>query len=158
MSDCSNKGCDACTLTTVYSSPSVPALESLVACMSKIFNLRLSLSDMFWFGVFCHTETYANFGEWGDGVYVPEALTGVCTTSETRSEYVDSVIDMVMRGEIERPEWMEYVEMNAMCAGQTPSTFLRLEAKDEKYACMADALIQYLYSPSKIITMVERTE
>lgn len=150
-------GCTVCTLTTVYSSPSLEALENLVSCMLHLFSNGGSASDLFYYGVFCHTETYANFTDWpvDPDFFIPDDLVAVCSTEQSRWDYVEAIIEKILKGEIEKPEWMEYVEMNAMCGGQAPSTFLRIIVKNPQHECLAKTLIEFLYSPSKIVTMVE---
>ena len=61
-----------------------------------------------------------------------------------------------MHNEIEKPSWMIYVEMEEVCNEyeQAPSTFLYIEVKDSKYQILADKLINFLYSPNLITTLV----
>ena len=155
--------CDSCLLVTVYSSESIDALKGLISCMSVTFGLTgtdgrrgLTAEDMFCFGVFCRDETYAEFKDWPEDpdFDIPCQLTEVCSTHETRMAYVRDVIDGLMCSGDERPEWMKYVEMEATEGGQQPSTFLRIRARDGRYGCMALELVNFLYSPSKTITML----
>ena len=149
--------CDGCcTLTTVYSSPSLKALDDLMSCVLHLFSDGGSASDLFYYGVFCRTETYANFREWPATAdfEIPDELVSVCSTIQSRMSYVDAVIEKIMRGETDRPEWMQYIETETTCGCQAPSTFLRITAKNPQHQCLAKTLIEYLYSPSKIVTML----
>ncbi|MCD8206303.1 MAG: hypothetical protein LUD72_00030 [Bacteroidales bacterium] len=147
-------------LTTVYSSPCVEALENLFACLTRDFFCEpLELSDVFYYGVFCKPETYANYARLVNipsHVEFPSELTSECSTPAERLEYVKQVLGDILRKEIEKPEWMLYVEEDVygdLCVVQ-PSTFLYLEPKNVQYQELGELLIDFLYSPNKLITML----
>lgn len=145
--------------TFVYSSECVEALKKLFKEMSKVFDIEESFDNLFYYGVFCKDITYANFKYWEEApidLDIPFNLTNPCSTQESRLEYVHITMDEVMRGEIEKPEWMIHVEMEDTCNEyeMSPSTFLYLTAKDEKYVNLGERLIEFLYSPNLVITMV----
>lgn len=116
------------------------------------------LNDMFYYGVFCKSVTYANFNGWEkaqrEGIEVPEILTAMCPTPSEREDFVKRIIIEIIRGEIEKPEWMKYVEeeMSCSCCNAAPSTFLILIPKDEKYRILAARLLDFLYSPNMMTT------
>ena len=152
--------CDKCScyLMTVYSSPCISVLKDLVTCMSVAFGLPgKTADDLFCYGVFCKDETYANFTEWpaDPSFEVPSALTDSCSTESSRSAYVNGVIEGIMCRGDERPAWMTYVEEESSECGAAPSTFLRISAREGRYQCMADLLVDYLYSPNRMITMLD---
>ena len=145
--------------TFIYSSPCIEPLQELINEMLLIFNSPLRIDDIFYYGVFCKPETYANYQHWDEApenLEVPFELTNTCSTSNDRTNYVNNVIKEVLRGEIDKPSWMIYVEMEEVCNEyeQAPSTFLYIEVKDETYKILAEKLINFLYSPNLIITMV----
>lgn len=153
-------GCDCHEqLTTVYSSPSISALEALMSCILGIFDGQgRKIGDIIKYGVFCREDTYANFTGWDDapeGLEVPEILTAACSRPCERIRYVRGIIEEILNGEIRKPEWMEYVEMEDACEGVPPSTFLYIISTDEKYECLAKTLRQFLYSPNLMTTMLE---
>ena len=126
--------------------------------MLLIFNSSLRIDDIFYYGVFCKPETYANYQHWDEApesLEVPFELTNTCSTPNDRTNYVNNVIKEVLRGEIDKPSWMIYVEMEEVCNEyeQAPSTFLYIEVKDETYKILAEKLINFLYSPNLIITL-----
>lgn len=144
--------------TFIYSSPCIEPLQELINEMLLIFNSPLRIDDIFYYGVFCKPETYANYQHWDEApenLEVPFELTNTCSTSNDRTNYVNNVIKEVLRGEIDKPSWMIYVEMEEVCNEyeQAPSTFLYIEVKDETYKILAEKLINFLYSPNLIITM-----
>lgn len=121
---------------------------------------RISLADMFYYGVFCKTGTYSTF-DWSVYSYqtfdVPDILTNGFATDDEKTEYIRQVINMVMAGKKTKPEWMQFIEENATCDDydSAPSTFLRLLPKDEKYQDLANAILKFLYSPNRQTSIFE---
>ena len=148
------------TITFIYSSESVEALKNLFIELRLVFGYTLipEFDDMFYYGVFCKSVTYANFNGWEkaqrEGIEVPEILTAMCPTPSEREDFVKRIIIEIIRGEIEKPEWMKYVEEETVCSccNAAPSTFLILIPKDEKYRILAARLLDFLYSPNMMTT------
>ena len=148
------------TITFIYSSESVEALKKLFTELRWVFGYTTvpELNDMFYYGVFCKPNTYSNFNGWekaqGEGIEVPEMLTSVCPTPSEREDFVKRTINEIIKGEIEKSEWMRYVEEESVCScyNAAPSTFLTLIPKDEKYRILADRLLEFLYSPNMMTT------
>ena len=148
------------TITFIYSSESVEALKKLFTELRCVFGYTTvpELNDMIYDGVFCKSNTYSNFNGWekaqGEGIEVPEMLTSVCPTPSEREDFVKRTINEIIKGEIEKPEWMRYVEEESVCSccNAAPSTFLTLIPKDEKYRTLADRLLDFLYSPNMMTT------
>mgnify|MGYP004563757619 CR=1 FL=1 len=148
------------TITFVYSSESVEALKKLFTELRWVFGYTTvsELNDMFYYGVFCKPITYSNFKGWEkaqrEGIEVPEILTAICPTPSEREDFVKRIINEIIKGEIEKPEWMKYVEEETTCSccDAAPSTFLSLIPKEEKYQALADKLLEFLYSPNMMIT------
>lgn len=147
--------------STIYSSPSIEAAKNLINAFIEFCDIcGLEADDMFFFGVFCDVTTYANFPDWesaeAEGIEVPSTLSSFCNDSDTKIDYVNSIIEQVMTGEIEKPEWMNYVEENSVCdwCSQMPSTFLRIIAKEPQYEKLARLLCEFLYSPNRMSSIV----
>lgn len=148
------------TITFIYSSESVKAIKRLFTELRWVFGYTLipEFDDMFYYGVFCKSVTYANFNGWEkaqrEGVEVPEILTAMCPTPSEREDFVKRIIIEIIRGEIEKPEWMKYVEEETVCSccNAAPSTFLILIPKDEKYRILTARLLDFLYSPNMMTT------
>lgn len=140
--------------TYIYSSNSVEALKEMLSEFFLTFNLPLyTPDDLFYYGVFCKDVTYANYKHWNEApvtLEIPPILTSVCDTEEDRLAYVHGLIDGITKGEIDKPEWMLYVEMEEMCNEYeaAPSTFLYLIPKDGKYEKLANKILDFLYSPN----------
>ncbi|MBP5457223.1 MAG: hypothetical protein J6Y37_12055 [Paludibacteraceae bacterium] len=145
------------TLTFLYSSHSPEALMKLLDEVLYLFdNTGLKSSDMFHTGVFCKDVTYANYRYWRDApstLDIPDELTNPCSNSDSRTSYVRDVIDKVIRGEVEKPEWMIYVEEeDCECSGSAPSTFLVLVPKEKRFADLGERLLEFLYSVNLMVT------
>ena len=148
------------TITFIYTSESVKAIKRLFTELRWVFGYTLipEFDDMFYYGVFCKSVTYANFNGWEkaqrEGIEVPEILTAMCPTPSEREDFVKRIIIEIIRGEIKKPEWMKYVEeeMSCNCCNAAPSTFLTLIPKDEKYRILAARLLDFLYSPNMMTT------
>ena len=147
-------------LTTIYSQPSIEECKNLVNCFLNTFRINnVDFDEMFYYGVFCDTSTYANYdwitvSENINGMYIPPQLLSIYSDSDERINYVETIINQVLRGEIEKPEWMTFVEMESDygCQKVQPSNFLRLIPKHECYIYLANALISFLYSSNRINT------
>lgn len=156
-----NEKCNR-TYTTIYSQPSIEALENLVNEFLNTFGIPKTINDLFNYGVFCKPQNYANFnyGYGVDGNYdfeIPATLTSLTTPNAEKLDYVKTVINLILDDYMKKPEWMTFVEMNQVCDryGQAPSTFLYIRAKDNIYSKLADRLIEFLYSPNMNMTMVK---
>lgn len=145
--------------TVINSQPSIEAFENLVSVMIKTFGLEETIDDMFYYGVFMKTQNYANYSfEVGKqyGFEIPYMLLSECAKENEKIDYVEKIIEQIMRKEISKPEWMKYVELNMTCNiyGQAPSTFFRIKPRQKQYENLCQTLIEFLYSPNLTITMV----
>lgn len=149
----------------IYSSHSIKALKELINQFFEDFNIfGITADDLFYYGVFCKTSTYANYPDWNkiiaDGITVPEILSNRCSKEKERMEFVEEVIGAVMTCEIEKPQWMTAVEENVVCnsLNQPPSTYLRLIPKEDEYKILADKIIDFLYSVNLIVKFIKCDE
>ena len=142
--------------TYIYSSHSIDALKEMLEEFFLVFNIPyIAPDDLFYYGVFCKDITYANYKYWDKAplsLEIPEQLTSVCQTEEERLSYVHEIIRKVIIGEIEKPEWMIYVEEEENCNefDAAPSNYLILIPKDTKYEKLATKILDFLYSPNMV--------
>ena len=145
--------------TVINSQPSIEALEKLIADFFGTFGMVETIDDLFYYGVFCKPQNYANFEfdiKENYGFDIPYNIMNYQATEE-KIDYVKKLINQIMKKEITKPEWMKYVEMNASCNeyDQAPSTFLQIIPKEKQYEVLAQRLIEFLYSPNLTITMLK---
>ena len=143
--------------TYVYSSACPEALSDLIDEMCITFGIpRVTINDLFYYGVFCKDVTYANYKYWDDApsyLEIPEQLVAPCQTPEGRLEYVHRITNELITGVLDKkPEWMEYIEMTESCNefDAAPSTYLYLVPKENKYKNFTEKILQFLYSPNMI--------
>ena len=146
--------------TVINSQPSIEALEKLISDFCSTFGLVETIDDLFYYGVFCKPQNYANFKFDITENYdfdIPYNIMNYQANEEEKIDYVKKLINQIMKKEITKPEWMKYVEMNASCNeyDQAPSTFLQIIPKENQYEALAQRLIEFLYSPNLTITMLK---
>ena len=146
--------------TVINSQPSIEALEKLISDFFGTFGMVETIDDLFYYGVFCKPQNYANFEFDITENYdfdIPYNIMNYQANEEEKIDYVKKLINQIMKKEITKPEWMKYVEMNASCNeyNQAPSTFLQIISKENQYETLAQRLIEFLYSPNLTITMLK---
>ena len=107
--------------TVIYSENCVEACKRLIDEFILTFNVTgVHSDDLFYYGVFCKDITYANFQGWDDApddLEIPEIFKNPCATHTSREEYVRDIINQILLGEISKPAWMIYVEMEISVDG-----------------------------------------
>lgn len=143
-------------LTYVYSSPCISYLRELIEAFNTTFYSKIDLDKMFWYGVVCNVETYAYYKHYNRCPHtVPNVLMDETIGLSKKYEYVQEMITLVIKREVDKPEWMFFVEENETFNefSDAPSTFLVLIPKNEKYRKLGEALTNFLYSPNMLITL-----
>ena len=147
------------TLTFIYSSNSVETLKNVFAELRSVFgSLNIpKIDDIFYYGVFCKPESYAFFKHWEeapDEIEIPPSLSSACAKPREKIDFVKRTIQEILKGEIEKPEWMKYIEEEEVCGccNAAPPTFLMIIPKEEKYRMLSERIIEFLYSPNMMIT------
>lgn len=130
-----------------YSSGSLNKVKELLEEIISTFNLTISIDEMFYYGVFCAVSQYVGTPELNKEISnIPSILTSEYTPYCEKENYVNSIIKKVIMGEISKPEWMIEIEQSDRCGRYSPSTYLYLQPKDEKYKKLGEKLIDFLYS------------
>lgn len=143
-------------ISLIYSQPAIEEVKTLINTFLFTFKIYdVNANDMFYYGVFCAPETYANY-DWAfmsdtSDFEIPHELYSSCSTADSRQEYVKTIMKDIMISEAIKPEWMKYIENIVSCGfcDEQPSTFLYLIAKNEKYEKIGKQLINFLYSPNR---------
>lgn len=146
---------------TVYSENSIEALEKLLKTFFDVFEItRVKPSDLFYSGVFCDIDTYANYNNYDsarkDSIKIPIELDSSCYDTEERENFVKTIMSLVLIREISKPEWMYFVEEHTMSVSGfevKPSTHLYLKPKENKYKELGEKLIEFLES-SKMVNRI----
>lgn len=142
----------------VYSSHTIEALRELIDTLRDEFSACPSLDDMFSYSVLCKAETYANYKWYGRfKVEVPNILLDELQSTSSKMDFVKKQISLILDGE-PKPEWMIEVEESASFNefNDMPSTFLYLKPKEERFKKLAISLINFLYSPNLMTTLLNK--
>lgn len=142
-------------ISVIYSQPSIAEVKKLINTFLFTFKIYdLDANDMFYFGVFCAPETYANYPWYifqnASNFEIPEELSAPCSNSESRIEYVKVIMNDIIKNKLPKPEWMLFIEniTDSFCGVQS-SNFLYLLPKKEEYKNIGEQLIEFLYSPNR---------
>lgn len=135
------------TTIFTYSEGSLPALKELVNEMLKTFGRSESFDDIFYAGIFL--DDYSVYFE-ADSNLTADSEDYLSTFGELgwdeRSNLFDIIKLQVLKGEIERPEWMETAEGYNRWDDYAPETTLEIMPKSDEYQELANLLIRFLYS------------
>ena len=110
-------------------------------------NNKVAFEDAFYAGVFADAYIYyedANFFEDEDN----EEKTSTRTEFNSVKE-VEDLIEDILTGKTEKPEWMTKVEEYEGSSYYTPDRYLYIKAKDVKYEKLANLLKKFLNSPDQ---------
>jgi hypothetical protein len=127
------------TVIFTYSEGSLPAIKELINEMLKVFDKKETFDDIFYAETFLEDDDY--YLESSD--YPQELKKGEW---KQVIENFNNFKLSILKGEIEKPQWMINVEENLLYDYYRRSTTLDLQAKDEKYSELANKLLKYLYS------------
>ena len=146
--------------TVINSQPSIEALENLMSDFFGTFGMTETIDDLFYYDVFAATNVYANFNyseSFDNKLDAPDILLNTTNSFSERVDYVVKIIKKVLTKEIEKPEWMKYVELNMECGEYDlpPSTFLWILPKKNEYKALAERLTEFLYSPNRTTVMAD---
>jgi hypothetical protein len=111
----------------------------------------LTPDDVFYYGVFCDIDTYKYAVPKNSDLNIPE-VTGEWGTPE-RSEskkvnekWWEDFFVSIIKGEIDQPQWMDDVEEADEWTGWSPSSYLYLVPKDEKFVDLGNKIKSLLNS------------
>ena len=126
------------TTIYTYSDQSLEAMRTLVDEFFKAFGIDKKCNDVF-------TLTLTFEDSYGyksrlDYDNLPKELQGPSHLKQ--SQAIDNILERVFNGEIEKPQWMLDIEND----GFRPSTTLKIVAKHEKHAKLAELFHSFLYS------------
>lgn len=132
------------TVIFTYSEGSLPALKQLVNEMLKSFDKTETFDDIFYAQVFLENpdhyfdvELDLNNGE--------ESIFEKLSWKE-RENLIEEIKLQVLKGEIEKPEWMVKAEDGYDYDGYRLDSILEILPKSDKYEVLARRLTNFLYS------------
>lgn len=131
---------------------SVAQAKELIAEILKMTGSSKTPDDIFYYGVFCELDSYLDDIEEefeDDDEELPNGLPthdDWKTENELREKWLLGIITRVIKGEIEKPEWMDSRETN--CDEYRKSTELYLIPKSDEYNELGEKIQKLLGSVS----------
>ena len=149
------------TVIFTYQDGCDKAVKELVNTMLKTFGKTETFDDIFYAGIFLDgndsyflddeedIEDENKFPElgWTEVMDLNWSDPKMVEWRESREKYLKDIKLQVMKGEIEKPQWMKYAEEREQYDYYAPDTSLELIPKDEKYSELANQLLKYLNTP-----------
>lgn len=131
------------------------ACKEMVEEYRKAFGIEESFDSMFHCGVMLSTDRISEVLEWQEE---DPSVFGL-TLDEWDAIVVDEVVEDVVSGKIEKPDWLKKVEQiafeesdnNYNYEGYSTCSFY-LVAKDEKWQGLAESMKKFLHSPTSYAT------
>lgn len=121
----------------------IKVTKELVQEILKLMNITgKSPDDVFYYGVFCENEHYSEFL---DEREEEQPNCWDTLSYKEQEELISSLKSFIMKGEKEKPRWMEEAEENE--DGWEYSRYLHLIPKEEKYEKLAEKMKEFLSSP-----------
>ena len=119
--------------------------------LQEILNLigeKKEVDDLFYIGVFLEDGDYYTdyLSEEVDEEEYPEGYPK--DDWKARNRYIADLQEMILKGEVDKPEWMKRVEERTNYNGYEYSTSLYILPKDEKYSELTKRMIAFLNFPS----------
>jgi predicted transcriptional regulator len=148
------------TVLYTYSGGVDKILEELFNEQRKVFNIKETLTDIFHISILCEEHEYYDYlterldildyteDEFRAKFELPEDIIVSFKEYDHKSisSYIKSTIEAVKHNKIAKPKWMEEIEKHEDYDSYlTPSTYIYLIAKDEKYEAMAKMFDDLIY-------------
>ena len=122
---------------------SIDQVKELIQATFDLHDIKdMTPDDIFYYGVFCDNETYLDAFEY-DHEDLP---TDIPDDWRSRDEWMSNLKLSIMKGDVQKPEWMEVREHED--DWWDPSTYLHLEPKKGKYKSLANSILAVLNSVS----------
>lgn len=136
------------TVIFTYSEGSLPTLKQLVNEMLKSFDKIETFDDIFYAEVFLE-DCYKYF-ETEKAIVEELEEDGKSIFDELswteQASLLENIKLQVLKGEIEKPEWMVQAENSYNYDDYRPDTILEILPKYDKYEALAKRLTNFLYS------------
>jgi hypothetical protein len=129
------------TVIYTYQDSKVEATELLQEILNLIGD-DSKVEDLFFIGTFCDADVYTEKIS-RDKYNMPEDYP---SGYKEQYKYIDNIIERILKGEIEKPKWMEDAETNEDYDCFNPNTNLIIIPKNEKYNTLAKKMINFLNS------------
>ena len=135
------------TTIFTYSGGCDEKAKELVDEFLKVLGSDKKSEDIFWMGVFLDNfDLFFDDLEEDEDIDNPEFKKVFEMGYSEQREWAEEQVQKILKGEIERPEWMKEAEDHENYDGFTPQTTFYILAKEEKYNDLAKSISEFLYS------------
>lgn len=134
--------------TVIYTyQNSVNEAKELVQEILNLMGEDKKAEDVFYFGTFCPVGEYIGFLDSEDDLDDDlEMPTKSLNNYKKREDAIEELINKVLMGELEKPEWMKEAEISGNYMGFNPDLSLYMLEKESKYKELGDKIINFLNS------------
>ncbi|CAB4131463.1 hypothetical protein UFOVP276_211 [uncultured Caudovirales phage] len=131
------------TVIYTYSDASVAALRKMIDEVFNVLGLSTKCDD-----VFTLTVTSDDVGVYADAIAEmddkPDGFDGL--DNDQLTEKVEEIFAKVIKGDIEKPQWMSDVEDSEDCDSYRTGTTLNITPKSPAFKKLASLVRDFLYS------------
>lgn len=133
------------TVIYTYQSSAINAAKELLAEMLKFSGETKTVEELFSIEVFSD-DAYSDYDyEYGDEKNEEKDPFKDMDYKE-KDKAIENIKSDILDGKIKKPQWMINAESNESYNGYSPSCYLHIKAKDEKYDSIAKQMLKFLNS------------
>lgn len=137
------------TVIYTYSDDSPEACQKMIDAILGALGIQSTCADMFTVSVEMDRDSLSDSLSDMDDDELPDGITRDRKNWRWASEAVNSVLDRVASGEIEKPQWLISLESKLQDESEfAPSTMMVISPKKPEFAPAAEAIRNFLYSTS----------
>lgn len=133
------------TTIFTYSEGSDTKAKELINEFLRVLGSDKKADDLFYMGIFCSTDRYYDYYDGNDDdVKLPKDVEEA--SYKDIGDKIEEYLIKVLKGEIERPDWMSMVDDSENYDGYPANTTLYIFPKEEKYKELGEKIVAFLYS------------
>lgn len=131
------------TVIFTYQNNVNEAKELVQEMLNLMGETEKTADDIFYYAIMCEDDVYMEAEDYGFDP--PE---GMPTDYQEQQAWFENLKIQVIKGEIERPQWMIDIEEGEHYYDYyAPPCYLNIIPKEDKYAVLAEKLLRFLNSP-----------
>lgn len=131
------------TVIYTYQDNVKEAKELLQEVLNLVGNNE-KVEDVFNIAVFLEEDYYSDFFEYAEDEEFEIPSDFPEHNWKKQNQYISNAIEKVLKGEIDKPQWMKDAEEREDWSGYTHPTSLYITAKDDKYKALAEKALSFL--------------
>ena len=121
---------------------SVKPCKEMLQEFLTAFEIDKTFDDLFYVNGFCDIYTYKE--------YLSEHEGDTLDDTDLSTEEVEAIIEDVLQGKIQRPDWIIAAEESTNWNNFPPQSYITIKAKDPKYDVLTQKIEKFLSSPENV--------